>query len=161
MGNALVPAIPARPAVPAGLTRICVSGYGVSHNAGRAQKIATLIAQKHAQEYETWFYFSTFGYGEFLKTVIPDLPEDQKAKQGTMDIGKSIGQHMSSPFVWLEKTKSGGEKEYIALGGRDMFCKWVDETFPQDAELKELTKEEPPLSDFWFDNKTPAGTYEK
>ena len=160
MGNALVPAIPSRPAVPAGMTRICVSAFGISHNAARAHKIATLIAQKHPTKYETWFYYSTFGFGTFLKTIIPEFPADQRAKQGTTDKGKTIEEHTSAPFVWLEETK-GDNKVYTALGGRDMFCKWVDETFPEDAELKELTKEEPPLSECFFDNQTPAGTYKK
>jgi hypothetical protein len=161
MGNYFTTPVPSRPSVPAGVTRICVSGFGLSHNAGRAQMLAALIAKKHPTEYETWFYFSTFGFGDFLKTVIlPEIPEDQKAKAGTTDKGKSIGEHTSSPFVWLETT-SGDKKEYAAIGGRDMFCEWADEKFPDDAEVKALTEATPPLSEVFFDSATPAGTYAK
>ena len=160
MGNMLTPAIPSRPPVPTGVTRICLSGFGISHNAGRAHKVAALIAKKYPKDYETWCYYSTFGFKKFLETVIPDFPADQKAKPSTTDKGKTIENHSTSPFVWLEVTK-GGVKEYTALGGRDMFCKWVDENFPNDAELMALTKGEPPLSACFFNNKTPGGTYKR
>lgn len=161
MGNIFAAPIPSRPAVPAGLTRICVAGFGVSHHTGRAQKIAALIAEKNPKEYETWFYFSTFGYRDFLKEdIMPKLPDDQKSKPGTTDKGKTIGEHTSSPFVWLEAAH-GDATAYTALGGRDKFVEWVDQKFPDDADVKELTKDPPTRSEIFFDNATPGGTYAK
>jgi hypothetical protein len=161
MGNYFTPPVPSRPAVPAGVTRICVSGFGASPNVGRAQKIAALIVKKHPTKYETWYYFSTFGFGDFLKTVIlPEIPEDQKSKSGTKDKGKTIGEHTSAPFVWLE-TSSGDKKEYTAIGGRDMFCEWAEQKFPDDAEVKALTETTPGMSELFFDSAVPGGTYAK
>ena len=84
------------------------------------------------------------------------------------DFGRTIGEHASAPLVWLETTKSaaskgggGGDnddKEYTALGGRDMFCQWAEKTFPDDAEIQNLLTP-PTLSELFFDNKTPGGTY--
>jgi len=169
MGNKLATPVPSRPPVPPGVTRICVAGFGASHHTGRAQKIAALIAKHNPNEYETWFYFSTFGYHAFLKDdIMPLIPDDQKSKPGTTDKGKTIGEHTSSPFVWLEETSAQGTSAaadttttYTALGGRDMFAEWVNKKFPEDEELKELTKDVPPLTECIFDNATPGGTYAK
>jgi len=164
MGNRFATPVPARPAVPAGKTRICVAGFGISHHTGRAQKIAAMIANKNSDKYETWFYFSTLGYRSFLKDdILPKIPDDQKSKPGTTDKGKTIGEHTSSPFVWLETStgEGGTAANYTAIGGRDKFVAWVDETFPNDAELKELTKDEPGHKEVFFDNATPGGTYAK
>jgi hypothetical protein len=163
MGNSFTVPLPSSPAVPAMITRICVFGVGVSHHTGRAQKLASLIAKKYPTRYETWFYFSFFGFHRFLKSdIIPKFADDQKSKPSTTDKGKTVGTHSSSPFVWLET--SGGSsrsKEYTALGGRDLFCQWANETFPDDADIKALTSSEPGLSEAWFDNQTPGGTYAK
>ena len=163
MGNSFAAPVPSRPAVPAGVTRICVAGFGISHHTGRAQKIAALVAQKNPKLYETWFYFSTFGYHAFLKDdVMPKIPEDQKSKPGTADKGKTIGEHTSSPFVWLETTTTtDGSTTYTALGGRDKFSEWANQAFPDDADVKELTKEEPSHKELFFDNATPGGTFAK
>ena len=162
MGNRFAAPVPSRPAVPAGVTRICVAGFGISHHTGRAQKMAALIAEKNPTQYETWFYFSTFGYHSFLKEdVMPKIPEDQKAKPGTADKGKTIGEHTSSPFVWLETTSNNATTAYTALGGRDKFAEWVTETFPEDSDLADLTKEEPSHKELFFDTSTPGGTFNK
>jgi hypothetical protein len=164
MGNIFTVAVPSSPAVPAGITRICVSGVGASHHTGRAQKLASLIAKKYPTRYETWFYFSSFGFHSFLKSdILPRLSDDQKSKPSTTDKGKTVGTHSSSPFVWLETSGSSGSssKEYTALGGRDLFCQWANETFPDDTDIKTLTATEPGFSEVWFDNQTPGGTHAK
>merc|ERR1719444_533758 len=107
------PSVPLRPPVPAGLTRICVAGFGTSHNVGRAQKLAAAVAEAHADKYETWFYFSNLGYGKFLKTVLEELPADQKAKQSTLDKGTTVGQHHSAPFVWFEQGGQVGSGDEV------------------------------------------------
>ena len=91
---------------------------------------------------------------------MPELPAEQKAKLGTTDKGKTIGEHSSSPFVWLEKSKSNNDKEYVALGGRDMFCKWIEETLPDDKDINELSKSPPPVSEAFF-NSFVEGNYKK
>lgn len=155
MGNA-VP-IPSRPAVPNGVIRICVSGFGMSHHTGIAQKLATVITQKHPDQYEPWFYFSTMGFRKFLKEdILPRLPDAEKAKSGTSDKGTTIAEHHSSPFIWLEETKDN-ETVYTALGGRDMFCEWADKTFPDDEDVKALTAAKPGFKDLKFDNATTEG----
>jgi hypothetical protein len=51
MGNAIP--IPLRPPVPSGKTRICVAGFGISHNTARAQKLASAIASSYPEQFET------------------------------------------------------------------------------------------------------------
>ena len=86
--------VPNRPAVEGGKTRICVAGFGISHNTGRAQKLAATIARIHPDKYETWFYFSTFCYKEFLKSFIQnEIPHDQKSQLSTLDSDRTIGSH--------------------------------------------------------------------
>uniref|UniRef100_A0A7S0ZJL5 Uncharacterized protein n=1 Tax=Timspurckia oligopyrenoides TaxID=708627 RepID=A0A7S0ZJL5_9RHOD len=153
-----VPA-PQRPAVPDGKIRICVSGYGMSHNTGRAQKLAATIARVYPEGYETWFYFSTFHFKDFLESILKQIPEDQLSKPSCLDSDRPISNHSSSPFVWLEHP---GAKPMTAIGGRDSFCDWAAKTFPSDKSIQGLTStREPPLSEMFFDNATPGGTWMK
>ena len=149
--------VPSRPPIPAGKTRICVSGFGVSHNTGRAQKLAAEIAKQEADKYETWFYFSTFCYRDFVRDFVSkELPEDQKKIPSTLDSEKPMEKHQSAPFVWLEQ----GQNEITAIGGRDRFCQWAAVNFPDNESIQALTSlEEPPFSELFFDNATPGGTY--
>ena len=162
MGNS-VP-IPERPAVPKGKTRICVTGYGISHNVGRAQRLASTIAKAYPQKYQTWFYFSTFGFSQFLAIIKAEIPEDQRSHPSTKDKGKTMAEHTSAPFVWLETTTAtagADEKKTItAKGGGDMFREWARKEFPENADIQELAKTEPPtISEIFFDNATPGGTW--
>jgi len=79
----------ARPAVPSGVTRICVSGFGISHHTGRARQIAATIAAAHPESYETWFYFDSRGYRTFLDSILGQLTEGERAK---------VAGHRQSPF---------------------------------------------------------------
>jgi hypothetical protein len=165
MGNS-VP-IPERPAVPKGQTRICVAGYGISHNVGSAQRLASAIAKAFPQKYQTWFYFSNFGFVQFLNTIKTEIiPEDQKLLPSTKDKGKTMAEHTSAPFVWLETTTTdGGDDEQqtttiTAKGGGDMFREWARKEFPEHGEIQELAKAETPsISEIFFDNATPGGTW--
>ena len=47
MGNTISPE---RPPVHEGKTRICVAGFGISHNVGRAQRLVELIAKTHPND---------------------------------------------------------------------------------------------------------------
>ena len=162
--------IPPRPLVPMGRTRICVAGFGISHNTGRAQKLAATIAECHPKDYETWFYFSTFTFRDFLKDhLLPEFPDSEKGKMSTLDkTSKTVANHTSAPFVWLEKTTrttdgsttDNSQKIMTALGGRDKFCEWAANEFPDQEDIQSLTSlEEPILLELFFDNTTPGGTW--
>jgi hypothetical protein len=160
MGNS-VP-VPERPAVPEGKIRICVAGFGISHNVSQAQRLASAIAKAYPTKYQTWFYFSTFGFSQFLKVIKTEIPEVQRSLASTKDSGKTMAEHTSAPFVWLETTTGSDTKTttMIAKGGRDMFCEWACQEFPDNGSIQELAKTEtPPLSELFFDNTTPGGTW--
>jgi hypothetical protein len=157
MGNK-VP-VPERPAVPAGKTRICVAGFGISHNVGGAQKLASAIAAEYPDQYETWFYFSTFHFHDFLKTLKEEIPEHQKSQSSTLDKGKTMGEHTSAPFVWFERAD---EPAFEAKGGRDKFCEWAGTEFPNVESIQALASvDEPSFKGMFFDNDTPSGTWTK
>eukprot|EP00592_Proboscia_alata_P008324 CAMPEP_0194356884 /NCGR_PEP_ID=MMETSP0174-20130528/4453_1 /TAXON_ID=216777 /ORGANISM="Proboscia alata, Strain PI-D3" /LENGTH=163 /DNA_ID=CAMNT_0039126667 /DNA_START=57 /DNA_END=548 /DNA_ORIENTATION=- len=162
MGN--VPVVPARPAVPSGVTRICVIGYSSSHNVGRAANLAAAIASAHPSAYETWFYFSNFGYKKFLESVKnEDIPDSEKTKRGNLDNEKTIGEHTSAPFVWLEKSNADeneSKKNIEAIGGRDMFAQWSGKTFPDNEDIQKLSDvAAPPAMEMFGYAKIP--TYNK
>ena len=147
----------ARLPVPAGMTRLCVSGFGISHHTGRARKIAATIAETYPDRYETWFYFDSRGFRpEFLESIKAELPQDQQEK---------FKSHQTSPFCWVETPGSndgggGNKNKLFAIGGRDKFCEYVQENFSKDDEKNEailsLCREEPKLKDAFFDNSTPG-----
>lgn len=171
MGNKIT--VLKSPPVPAGKTRICVTGFAISHNVGRAQKLAAAIAEAHPDKYETWFYFSNFGYSKFLtKFKQHQLPEDQKGLPSTSDGGKTLAEHTSAPFCWLERggtivaaAEDGGDdtvegKIYEVKGGRDMLCDWAGKEFPEEESIQALCSvKAPPRSETCFDNTTPGGTW--
>lgn len=170
IASLLATKIPTRPPVPAGKTRICIAGFSVSHNVGRAQKIGAAIAAAHPDAFETWHYFSNFGFGLLMEDIKAEIPEDQKNKKSTLDNNdQTMGSHHSAPFVWLEKSEPSPDdaaktiRKIIAIGGRDMFCVWAQETFKdesKDTDILALCLEQPPLSEmFGFDKRTPGGTY--
>lgn len=135
-----------------------MAGFGLSHNTGRAQKLAAVIAKEHPDKYETWFYFSTFEFRDFLRALKQEIPEDQKAKISTLDNkSKTVASHTSSPFVWLER---GGDNQIEAIGGRDKFSEWAGKELQGEKSIQELASlEEPPYSEVFFDNSTPGGTW--
>ncbi len=45
------------PPPPSGTTRVCVTGFTLSHHTGRAQQIAALLAKNQANKFESWFFF--------------------------------------------------------------------------------------------------------
>ena len=150
--------VPPRPPVPPTKTRICVAGYGLSHNTGRAQRLAAAIAAAHPSRYETWFYFSTFCYRDFLESIKTEIPEEQKSLPSTLDTGApSMVQHRSAPFVWFERAAA---PQFQAVGGRDKFCDWSRTEFAHQEDIQAWTSlEEPPLTELFFDNATPGGTW--
>mmetsp|Transcript_6446 Transcript_6446/g.9771 ORF Transcript_6446/g.9771 Transcript_6446/m.9771 type:complete len:179 (-) Transcript_6446:169-705(-) len=164
MGNTSGTPIPERPPVPAGKTRICVSGFGISHNSAGAKNLADAIVSAHPDKYESWYYFNSFGYKKFLRVILNELPDSEKGKESTMDKGTTVGQHHSSPFVWLE---SGGQtnadskavegKTYEAQGGRDKFCLWAQKEFPGEESIQALAStDSPSLSILFFDSSSPG-----
>ena len=163
MGNT----IPKRPPVSSGKTRICVTGYGISHNVNRAKKLAESIAEKHPDTYETWFHFDTFKFKEILAEILNEIPVEQKSKPSTLDKGKTIGEHTSAPFVWFERGgefESDGEtikgKTYEAIGGRDKFCEWAGKEFEGVKSIESLSSiDSPPLSEIFF--TSDGGTWNK
>jgi len=169
MGNKIP--IPKCPPVPAGKTRICVTGYSISHNVGQAQKLAAAIAEVHPDKYETWFYFSNRGFKPFLAEFLQErLPDDQKGLPSVIGSDKTLAEHTSAPFCWLERggTAVAGEddkvegKTYEVKGGRDMLCQWAGKEFPEDESIQALSSvKTPPIKNIFqgFDNKTPGGTW--
>jgi hypothetical protein len=142
MGNTPIKAIPARNPVSVGKIRLCVGGFTFSHHTSRASTLARKIVSKYPDEYESWFYLSSKGYGGLLEQIKAEMTEDQREK---------FSSHKTSPFCWIET--SDGKKD--CLGGRDMFCKWADEKFPEDSEIQKLTMSEPSLTELFVD-ETPG-----
>jgi hypothetical protein len=139
----LVP--PPRKPVPEGKTRICVSGFTVSHHTGRARSIAALIAQKYPDKYESWFYFTTGqAYYTFLKNTFDSVPFPDHLKG-----------HSSSPFVWLEK---GAQNEIQPLGGRDYFADWAKQNFADDQQVVELASDVSVFDAFHNGDNAPQST---
>lgn len=148
--------VPLRAAVPEGKLRVCVSGFTASHHTGRARVIASHIAEKFPEKYESWFYFASGanfrgpkgdGKGGIIGEIKKSLTEEQKTSP--------IANHKSSPFCWLEFSSG----EIRLLGGRDRLCDWVvsNEDFSSDAELQTLAKTPPRIMEAFFDQKPGTG----
>jgi len=101
-----------RPAVTTDKQRICVAGINYSPYCGRARKLASLIAERFPENFETWFYFDssscfddftakTFGSSEVV------FPSDVKGQS-------------TAPFIWIESRDS---VEYV--GTSDQFRTWA------------------------------------
>ena len=145
MGCSQSAAIPARVAVPTGHTRICVIGFSMSHNVGRAAKLANAIASAHPDKYETWFYFGKFReQGGLLETVKAELTADDQ---------KNFAEHKTAPFCWLE-TDDGGRQ---GIGGRDRLCEWAAAEFPDDSAVLALANT-PPSKKPWKGDLFPSST---
>ena len=158
MGYFDVP-VPERPPVPEGKTRICIAGFGVSPNVARARAVATEIAKAHPDKYETWFYFSTFGYLRFLKDFqAKDLPEEYKDKPCSADSNpKTFATQTSAPLVFFQTPEGALEPK----GGQDLFSAWAVKEFPDNAEIAAAAKIGVSLSptEMFYPNEMPQGTY--
>ena len=111
--------------VPEKKTRLCVAGMSISSHAGRARRIAALIARKYPKDYETWFYFDTPGpFYHFTTTTFENVPFPDHLKG-----------HDSSPFCWLETRDKSGDNIIEPLGGRSHFAEWAIRTFKNDSEI--------------------------
>jgi len=144
--------------VPAGKTRICVSGFRVSLNCGISQKLARAIARAHPGQYESWFYFPGPKLGwEPYRSFINDI-----LKQELSDNQKELHNWHSAPCVWLEQppAKAGGERVITMLGGGDRFREWVlknSATFAGSPGVLILASREPAiLKDEFFDCVFPG-----
>ena len=47
--------------MPQGKTRMCIAGWNVSPNAGLAHEVATAVAKKYPDKYESWFHWDQNG----------------------------------------------------------------------------------------------------
>jgi hypothetical protein len=141
MGNATVKPIPPRIPVTAGKTRLCVSGFTLSHHTNRAAKLARTIVSQYPNEYESWFYFDGKGFrgkDGLLAQVKAQMNEEQKEK---------FINHKSSPFCWIETADGNLD----CKGGRDRFCEWAAEKFPENDEIRSLAESQPSLLEAWVD----------
>jgi hypothetical protein len=143
--------------VPAGKTRICVSGFSISHHTSRARALASAIAEAHPEKYESWFYFDVKGYrdkptpGGFLKQIKSELSKEQQ---------DAFAAHKTSPFCWLELPD--GSKD--AKGGRDFFAEWAAATFTDevsDKEIRRLATTKPSLTEGLFWDSKSNGTAQR
>jgi hypothetical protein len=89
------------------------------------------------------------------------MPSDQASKVSSLDKGLPVSEHKSAPFIWLEcGGADGAGKTMDAKGGRDKFAQWAGQEFPDVESIQVLASTEtPPLSEAFFDNDTPGGTW--
>uniref|UniRef100_A0A7S2GKX6 Uncharacterized protein n=1 Tax=Octactis speculum TaxID=3111310 RepID=A0A7S2GKX6_9STRA len=126
---------PERPPPPAGVTRICVSGWPISPPTRRADELSKVIASKPG--YESWSFLSMMNYKTFLREMlelVKNLDEDVKSQMSTDDKNTRMDEHHSSPFCWLETLGTNNEVVITPIGGRDKLQAWALETFPDDAD---------------------------
>jgi len=139
-----------RPGVPTGMIRLCVSGFGISHHTGRAKEIVDTIVQTYPDEYESWYYFDTFGFRpQFLTSIKSELTLEQQ---------NEFKDHNTSPFCWVETPNS---RQPFAIGGRDKLCEWVFKHFAdneQNAKILKLCREMPSRRKDAFFNSNQPGT---
>jgi len=101
--------VPPSPPVPPGKIRLCIAGFHISPHTGRARKIASLIARKFPDQYETWYVWgSSSEYESFIIERTRDVPFPPELKG-----------HGSSPFVYLEQ---GASKTTTPIGGREQLA---------------------------------------
>ena len=140
-------------------TRICVEGFKVSHNTGKAQQVAALIQKTYPDQYDTWFLFQWKAHYEFHEHFNKEwfkFAEDHR-----------LFSHKSSPLTWLEYGHQvDGSSEIrdgvwgVPLGGRDDLCEWAHRTFPDDSPEHSAIRAlatEPAMSDSWVD-ETPGSS---
>ena len=63
--------VPERTPVPAGKVRVCVAGFAVSHNVGRAAAVARAIVANRPEQFESWFYFDSKGARQPFISLTP------------------------------------------------------------------------------------------
>ena len=63
--------VPERTPVPAGKVRVCVAGFAVSHNVGRAAAVARAIVANRPDQFESWFYFDSKGARQPFISLAP------------------------------------------------------------------------------------------
>lgn len=120
---------PPSPPIPEGVTRICIAGGVSSPHVARARQIASLIAHKHSDKYETWFHFQSPGVccdGHY--TYIVEKTKDVKFPE-------HLKNHSTMPFIWME---TGPAKTWTVIGGRQELADWAKKEFPEDAELIDI-----------------------
>ena len=169
---------PERPPVPAGKVRVCVAGFAVSHNVGRAASVARAIVANSPDQFESWFYFDDQGARQTIKLALcsalcaptPDPHAGFRGERsrflGPRGTGGFLAQlkselepaqrttfadHATAPFCWLERP--GGVLE--ALGGRDELSAWAMAEFPGVAAISTLASGKPAASEAFFD-KSPG-----
>jgi hypothetical protein len=59
-GTPRLPPTPELP-VPSGKTRMCIAGWNASPNAGLAHEVASAVAKKYPDKYESWFHWDQQG----------------------------------------------------------------------------------------------------
>jgi hypothetical protein len=124
--------------VDSGKTRIRVAGYTLSPYTAHSHLLADKIAHKYPDKYDTKYYWAILTFHKFLIQKFD--------KVSFKDLGaENLKNHDSSPFVWLESSpEPGAEPKVVKLiGGNDRFCEWVQQQFPEDKELVELSKKRP------------------
>ena len=106
-----VPTPPLSTPVPAGKTRICISGYTHSAPTANAHYLADAIAKELPGQFESWYYWDATGYFPFVgeKFANVDFPEHLKG-------------HATSPFVWIER---GADNKVEPIGTADLFHAWA------------------------------------
>ena len=120
-----------------------------SHNCSRAKLVFDEITLTGVDTCETWVAFfprAATPYYDLVQEVKNELNESQQMKYA--------GRHgWSSPFVWLEQPDGSRQ----AIGGRDEFCQWACETFPNNQKIREWAAGEPPSSESTSVDVSKAG----
>jgi len=109
---------PARGPVPAGITRICVAGYGASPHYTRANNVGLLLCEEFPQ-FEYWTHSPS--RDEFFIWLVgwKETVASHKADSG-------FQKHRTSPICWFEKE----DGSVVILGGRDRFVEWISANHP-------------------------------
>lgn len=147
MGGAPSTPLP-RPAVPEGKIRICITGFSLSPNSGKAAEVTRAIVAEYPEKYESWFYFDMqfrgdgTGQNGFLGDVKKELSSEQQEK---------FAKHKTSPFCWLEHPD--GTKD--AKGGCDFFSEWALAEFSGNEKIKAVAAPPPSISQTTF-SKEPG-----
>lgn len=108
--------------VPEGKLRICIAGFNTSPYTGRARHIASYLAKKYPDKYETWFYWDR--PGRFLDFMVQET--------ATVTFPPELKGHGSSPFVWFER---GPAHAMEPVGGCDRLTEWARREHANDSEL--------------------------
>jgi len=138
--NTAVPNPPPSLPVPAGKTRLCVTGYSSSPPTAHAHLLADLIARKHPERYETWYYFDTFACFKFMQARFDAVPFPPELKG-----------HATSPFCWIETSPN----EVVPIGGNDRFSEWAKANFAGEEEILAYANAAPSFGETFHGDKAP------